>query len=180
MELKEICVRKLFFFLHFTPSSDQKMALQFLKQHHLFYPSRVYHTTGHFNRPWLWSDMCQCLCGVGSRHQRLQRWAFVIINACKKICICTRITWQKPLRVQFFCNFTHHVVSYLLFRGSLSDPFHEWGPAADPGGPRALCASSSYPVLHWGKLHDLLWQRTVLSLQCQWKTVGTHGGGGQH
>ena len=67
-----------------------------------------------------------------------------------------------------------------LFRGSLSDPFHEWGPAADPGGPGWLPAASPHPVLYRGKLHDLLRQGTVLPLQCQRQTAGTHGGGGQH
>lgn len=72
------------------------------------------------------------------------------------------------------------MLSLCLFRGSLPDPFHEWGPAADPGGSRALPASSPYPILHRGKLHDLLRQGTVLSLQCQWQNAQTHGGGGQH
>lgn len=65
-------------------------------------------------------------------------------------------------------------------RGSLSDPFHEWGPAADPGGPRAVHVAPPHPVFHRGALYGLLRQRTVLSLQCQWKTAWTHGGGRQH
>lgn len=69
----------------------------------------------------------------------------------------------------FFC---HH-------RGSLSDPFHEWGPAAYPGRPGALPAAPPDPVLHWGTLCDLLRQGTVLSLQHQRQAAGTHGSGGQ-
>lgn len=65
-------------------------------------------------------------------------------------------------------------------RGPLSDPFYEWGPAADPGGPRAVHGAPPHPVLHWGPLYDLLRQGTVLSLQCQWTTARAHGSGGQH
>lgn len=146
----------------------------------LCYLSRFYHTAGHLNGPWLWSDMRKCLCRVGSRHQRLQRWDLLIgPKYTFRHWPQVKESTEKSLYRFSFSSFTHHIV-WCLFRGSLSDPFHEWGPAADPGGPRALHAASSHPVLHWGKLHDLLWQGTVLSLQCQRQTAGTHGGGGQH
>lgn len=64
-----------------------------------------------------------------------------------------------------------------MYRGSLSDPFHEWGPAADPGGTRALPAASPHPVLRRGTLRYLLWQGTVLPLQCQRQTAEAHGSG---
>lgn len=50
------------------------------------------------------------------------------------------------------------LISLLLcvYRGSLSDPFHEWGPAADPGGPRAVLAAPPHPVFHRGTLYGLL------------------------
>lgn len=55
----------------------------------LCHHSRFYHTAGHPNGPWLWSDVCQCLCRAGSHHQRLQRWDF------QNVCSYLTTEWEK-------------------------------------------------------------------------------------
>lgn len=70
--------------------------------------------------------------------------------------------------------------SLLFPRRPVSHTFHEWRPVKDLGGSCQLPETQAHPGFKGGSLRDILRERPLLHVQCQWEAPGHHRDTGQH
>lgn len=106
------------------------------------------------------SCVCQCVRNLA--------WSSVAPKVCpprEMTCSHTMLR-PEPIQNSVFC----------FGRGPMSGPHHHRRPPSGSGGSGSLSAAPGHLRVQRGPLHHLLWERSLLQLQHQWKTAGTDGG----